>query len=98
MAFGCRAGCKTTLRRAVSMATYHGSVPIYDIFSKRKQRADVGNDAAYRYDSFPVPLRRQIVLILGTSLGKYEQVGSWDYEIPIANKWWEFIRAAVARE
>jgi len=97
--FGCEARCETVrARRTILTAAYHENVPIYDTFSKRN-RGSTGTEETdvYRYDELPTELRTQIYFILRDALGRYEQVGQFDY-VPPANARWEFIHGALVRE
>ncbi len=45
------------------------AMPIYDIFSKRKARAEAKDGEIYTYDSLPDTLKMQIVQIWNSVLG-----------------------------
>jgi uncharacterized protein DUF7014/AbiJ-like protein len=76
-------------------------VPIFDTFTKRTRRAvEAGKQKdLYRYDDLPPTLRTQIVYILLATLGRYREIGRYDFsEPPRANGRWALIRDTIARE
>lgn len=75
-------------------------MPIYDTFSKRKRRAEhAGKPPVLRYDSLPQDLRVQILYILLDTIGRYREMGQFDFEgPPPSNGRWDAIRDIIARE
>lgn len=76
-------------------------MPIYDIYSRRKKRAEQTEPDVYQYDRIPDTLRTQIQHIWDDAIGPYFSL-SLDYwsgsAPPNNNKAWEFIRKAVCHE
>jgi hypothetical protein len=80
--------------RAAS-ATIICTVPIFDIFSKRKERLEkAGQPEVYQYDLLPTEFRTQVVHIWGSALGRTYDSG---YETPAADIW-KTIHDALSRE
>ena len=76
-------------------------MPIYDIYSRQKRRAEQTEPDVYQYDRIPRTLRVQIEHIWNDSIGPYYDPGP-DYEMGSTpthnNAAWRFIRHAVCRE
>ena len=67
-------------------------MPIYDLFSKRKKRADGKQKDVYQYEDVPEPLRVQIVHIWDDVLGKPDERYQYQEEV------YKFIHDALCRE
>ena len=48
-----------------------GCMPVYEIYSRRKRRAERGEPDVYEYDHVPYLLRMQVRYILDSALGPY---------------------------
>lgn len=75
-------------------------MPIIDLYSRRKKRAEQKEPDVYRYDLIPDSLRVQVRRIFEHSLGYYFASSGVFYENPPPNNndGWKLIRDTVARE
>jgi hypothetical protein len=76
-------------------------MPVYEIYSRRKKRAEQTEPDVYRYDTVPGSLRAQIQHLWDTAIGPdYEPVGGYGLNVPPPhnNEGWNFIRDSVCRE
>ena len=70
-------------------------MPVYDIFSRRKRRAEQSEPDVYQYDKIPETLRVQVCRIFDKSIGSdYENTGFNRY----INKLWLDSRETVTQE
>jgi hypothetical protein len=67
---------------------------VFDIYSRRKRRAERGEPEVFQYGQVPDQLRWQVVYILETALGPYMS----DIYRPNNNEAWVAIRDTLLRE
>ncbi len=73
-------------------------VPIYDIYSKRKKRAEeAGQPDVYKYDEIPQALRHQVIYIWKTAIGTWQEV-SYDRSDEPPESIWIAIEHILCRE
>jgi len=75
-------------------------MPVYDIFSKRSKNQEAqGQPEIYKYDELPQEFRIQVLHIWDDAIGCYFVPVVYSGHSPSpANKVWEFIHDALARE
>lgn len=74
-------------------------MPVYDIYSRRKKRAEQAEPDVYQYEKIPVPLRAQIQHIWDDAIGPFYEASSYSSHTPACNNAaWQFIRDSVCRE
>jgi hypothetical protein len=73
-------------------------MPIYELYSRRKNEAEKSQPDVYQYDKIPDPLRVQVRRILEDSIGAFNRPSEWGRSVPNNNEAWDFLRDAVARE
>lgn len=74
-------------------------MPIFDLYSKRKRRAEQGAPGPYQYDVIPPELRRQIVIIWLDTIGPFAPADHYSFhgERP-SNDRWRFIFKTMLKE
>jgi hypothetical protein len=78
-------------------------MPVIDLYSKRKKRSEKNDQPdIYRYDEFPLVLRRQVIHIWCDAIGIYQPIGRYggdDYYISQENyKLWSLIYKILDKE
>jgi Domain of unknown function (DUF7014)/AbiJ N-terminal domain 4 len=69
-------------------------MPIFDIYSRRKRRAEQAEPDVYQYEAIPAKVRTQIRFILESALGAYSDQPYADQN----NDVWDLIRNTIRRE
>ena len=73
-------------------------MPVFDLFSYRKRRAEGERPDVFVYDTLPQPLRVQIVRIMQDAIGRFHVYNSPFDDAIENNKGWQIIHDTVARE
>lgn len=75
-------------------------MPVFDLYAKRKKRAERGNaPEVFQYEDLPRTLRTQIRQILTGAIGRYVQMGPYDMHTPDNNNdAWEELAKILRRE
>src|SRR5689334_11064977 len=69
---------------------------VFETYERRRLAAQrAGEPDVFEYDQIPDFLRRQLVIILGDSIGIYSES---QYEHRKANSWWEALADIMTRE
>jgi hypothetical protein len=72
---------------------------INDLYSKRKKRAERGNQPeVYQYTNLPVEFRRQVVYIWSAAIGSYREEQQYIVSEPLVGRLWHSIHNSVAKE
>ncbi len=73
---------------------------IYELFSRRKKKAEQTEPDPYRYDDIPEPLRNQIMFIWRDAIGAWHTPSAFggSHEPPHNNQAWIFIQRTICRE
>lgn len=74
-------------------------MPVFDIFSRRKRRAEQSEPDVYQYDEIPETLRVQVCRIFSKSIGAYKEYGEFDFSYHEENnQLWRELREMTAQE
>lgn len=74
-------------------------MPIYDIFSRRKRRAQQTEPDVYQYDDIPETLRIQVCRIFSKSIGTYREYSRLDFSHKVENNLlWRKLSEETAQE